>query len=133
MLMRGFEMTIEEVRSLRGLHRNYRDRRLADRIEAVVLSASGWTVVDTAEALLPDENTGCAYVQFYRQRQCDPLLTMHYQGNTLKLCPDQMGQLNQHLMGHTYLRVQYIVGYAENKYDVTYTVQRMTDLLKRLN
>ena len=133
MLMRGFELTIEEVRSLRGLHRNCRDKRLADRIKAVVLLGSGWTVADTAEALLLDEDTVCGYVQLYRQGRCEALLTMHYQGSTPKLSPEQIEQLDQHLMEHTYLRVQDIVAYVENRFDVTYTVQGMTDLLKRLN
>jgi hypothetical protein len=55
--MRDFALTIEEVRSLRALHHSCRDRRLADRIKAIVLLGTGWTVSDTAEALMLDEDT----------------------------------------------------------------------------
>ena len=69
--MRDFALTIsawgsltgEEVRSLRALHRSCRDRRLADRIKAIVLLGTGWTVLDTAEALMLDEDTIHEYVQ----------------------------------------------------------------------
>jgi hypothetical protein len=65
--MRDFALTIEEVRSLRALHRSCRDRRLADRIKAIVLLATGWTVSDTGEALMLDEQTVREYVQLYRR------------------------------------------------------------------
>jgi hypothetical protein len=65
--MRDFALTIEEVRSLRALHRSCRDRRLADRIKAIVLLGTGWTVSDTGEALMLDEQTVREYVQLYRR------------------------------------------------------------------
>jgi DNA-binding NarL/FixJ family response regulator len=64
--MDGFRLTVEEIRSLRALHRSCTDRRLADRAKAVVLLGTGWTVTDTAEALLLDEDTIRSYRQAYQ-------------------------------------------------------------------
>ena len=89
--MDGFRLTTEEIRSLRGLHRRCKDRQLADRIKAVVLLGTGWTVIDTAEALLLDEDTVRSYRQTYQQGEKDLLLTVRYQGSDPKLSPDQSG------------------------------------------
>jgi transposase len=130
--MDDFRLTTAEIRSLRVLHRGCRDRRLADRVKAVVLLGTGWTVTDTAEALLLDEDTVRSYRQAYQQGGTDLLLTVRYQGSEPKLNPDQMRELDQHLSTTTYLRVQDIVAYVKKTFGVVYTVAGMTDLLKRL-
>ena len=130
--MRGFELTFKEVQSLQSLHRLSKDRRLADRIKAVILLGTGWTVTQTAEALLLDEDTVCRYVQLYQQGGTDRLPALHYRGSAAKLSPEQIKQLDDHLMAHTYLRVLDIVAYVENAFEVIYSIQGMTDLLKRL-
>lgn len=131
--MQNFELTVEEVKLLRSLHRGTKDKRFADRIKAVILLGTGWTVTETAEALLLDEDTVSKYVQLYRQGGTDLLLKMSYQGRSAKLSSHQIEELDHHLMEHTYLRVQDIVAYVENSFGITYTVQGMTDLLKRLD
>lgn len=132
-MMDGLRMTAEEVRSLRALHRRCRDRRLADRVKAVVLLGTGWTVVDTAEALLLDEDTVRSYRQAYQQGGTDLLLTVRYQGSNPKLNPEQIRELDQHLSVTTYLRVQDIVVHVKKTFGEVYTAGGMTDLLKRLD
>ncbi len=131
--MDGFRLTTEEIRSLRALHRRCKDRQWADRIKAVVLLGTGWTVIDTAEALLLDEDTIRSYRQAYRQGGTDLLLTVRYQGSGPKLSPDQIRELDQHLSTRTYLRAQDVVAYVKETFGVVYTVAGMTDLLKRLD
>jgi len=130
--MHGFELTSKEINSLRTTHRSCRDKRLADRIKAVVLLGTGWTIAATAEALLLDEETVRKYVRLYQQGGLDCLLTMHYQGSLPKLSPEQIEALDKHLMENTYIRVQDIVAYVVDAFDVACSVQGMTDLLKRL-
>jgi transposase len=129
----GFRLTVEKVRSLRALHRRCRDRRLADRVKAVVLLGTGWTVPDAAEALLLEEDTVRSYRQAYQQGGADLLWTVRYQGSEPKLNPDQTRELDQHLSTTTYLRVQDLVAYVRKTFRVVYTVAGMTDFLKRLD
>ena len=131
--MDGFRLTIEEVHALRALHRRCKDRQLADRVKAVVLLGTGWTVTDTAEALLLDEDTIHSYRQAYQQGGTDGLLTLHYHGRDPKLNPDQIRELDHHLSTTTYLRAQDVVAYVKQTFSVVYTVAGMTDLLKRLD
>jgi transposase len=131
--MDDWRLTAEEIRFLRAEHRGCRDRRSADRIKTVVLLGTGWTVVDTAEALLLDEDTIRSYRQAYQEGGLDLLLTVHYQGSDPKLSPDQIRELDQHLSATTYLRAQDVVVYVKKTFGVVYTVAGMTDLLKRLD
>jgi transposase len=131
--MDGFRLTAEEIRSLRALHRGCKDRQWADRIKAVVLLGTGWTVTDTAEALLLDEDTIRSYRQAYQQGGADLLLMVRYQGRDAKLNPDQIRELDQHLSVTTYLRAQDVAAYVKRTFRVVYTVAGMTDFLKRLD
>jgi len=130
--MRGFELTSQEVQSLRTVHRGCREKRLADRIKAIVLLGAGWTVAATAKVLLLDEDTVHKYLQLYQQGGVERLLTMHYQGSQANLNPKQLEVLDKHLMENIYIRAKDIVAYVEEVFGVIYTVQGMTDLLKRL-
>ena len=131
--MKGFALTQDEIASLRAAHRRCKDKRLADRIKAVVLLGTGWTVAATAEALLLDEDTVSRYGQKYQQGGIDTLLTMCYQGSLPKLDFKHLEALDRHLQENTYTRVQDIVAYVENTFGISYTIQGMTDLLKRLD
>jgi DNA-binding NarL/FixJ family response regulator len=57
--------TQEEREELRSMHRREHDRRVADRIKAVLLADQGWTNKQVAEALFVDEDTAAAYVKDY--------------------------------------------------------------------
>jgi transposase len=131
--MKGFTLTQDEIAGLRAAHRRRKDKRLADRIKAVVLLGTGWTVAATAEALLLDEDTVRGYGQKYQHGGIATLLTMCYQGSQPKLDCNHLEALDQHLQEKTYTRVQDIVAYVENTFGISYTVQGMTDLLKRLD
>ncbi len=130
--MKGFTLTRKEITRLRGAHGGCKDKRLADRIKAVVLLGTGWTVAATAEALLLDQDTVRAYVQKYQQGGIETLLMMWHKGSVPKLDSKQLESLDEHLQENTYTRVQDIVAFVEETYGVSYTVQGMTDLLKRL-
>ncbi|WP_338453673.1 helix-turn-helix domain-containing protein [Candidatus Bealeia paramacronuclearis] len=45
------ELTIKEKQDLEFQHSKERDRRVADRIKAVLLNAEGWTQKQIAQAL----------------------------------------------------------------------------------
>lgn len=50
--MMDYSLSATELAELRAAHRATRDKREADRIKAVILLASGWSVDDIADALL---------------------------------------------------------------------------------
>jgi len=55
--MEDFRLTESQLATLKALHRTQRKRQLADRVKAIVLLGSGWSVAHIAQALLVDEKT----------------------------------------------------------------------------
>ena len=50
--MPDFRLPPHEIAVLKTEHRKQRDRKKADRIKAIVLFGSGWSVIEVAQALL---------------------------------------------------------------------------------
>ena len=59
-------LNTKEIQRLRKLHHSQRNRRQADKIKAIILLGTGWTVAKVAEALLLDEKTIHRYQHAYR-------------------------------------------------------------------
>jgi transposase len=131
--MQNFELTNEQVRVLRTVHRSTRDKRYAYRINAIILLGTGWTLEQTADALLLDQATLSNYVKTYKAEGVDALLKMDYCGSSPKLTDGQISRLDEHLTKSTYLRVDDIVRYIQDRFDISYTVNGLTALLHRMD
>jgi transposase len=120
--MNGF-LTAQEREALKYQHRQEKNRRVADRIKAVLLSDKGWTYRQIAEALLIDEQTIGRHVDEYKE---DKKLTLSSGGSMGKLSWVQSGELVGHLECVTYLKIADIIAYVQATYGVLFTVQGMT-------
>ena len=78
--MDDFQLTSKQITSLKTLHRLQRDRKIADRVKAVVLLGSGWSVANVAEALLVDETTVRFWWEKYEHGGDKELTTLCYTG-----------------------------------------------------
>lgn len=87
--MRDF-LAIEVREDLRKRHRVERDRRVVNRIKAVLLADKGWSFRQIAEALLLDEDTISHHVKEYQQ---DLKLKPENGGSLSKLDACQMQEL----------------------------------------
>ena len=74
--MNDLRLTAKQVTKLKALHRRQRDRRLADRVKAVVLLWFGLSVANVAEALLIDETTVRNWLEKRQQGGETELLTL---------------------------------------------------------
>lgn len=108
-------------------HRQEKDGRTRDRIKAVLMSDTGWTFKDIAEALLLDQETISRHVKEYRGQQ---KLTINTGGSESKLSSDQAMEIIKHLDEVTYLKVSEICIYVQEEYGISYTVNGMTNWLK---
>ena len=130
--MDDFRLTAKQIGKLRELHRKQRDRRLADRLKAIVLLGSDWSVAEVAQALLVDEKSVRLWLEKYRQGGETELLALHDQGKEPSLTDEQQHELAQHLDENTYLDSNAIRYHIEKTYGVKYTPSGVKDLLHRL-
>jgi transposase len=130
--MDNFPLTSDQITDLKAEHRKQRDRKKADRLKAIVLLGSGWSVAEVAEALLLDEKTLSHWLEKYQRGGKDELLTLYYTGKDCSLTEQQQEELAKHLDDKTYLTVKEIRQYVQKKYKVAYSRTGMTELLHRL-
>jgi len=99
--MDNFQLTSKQITSLKALHRLQRDRKIADRVKAVVLLGSGWSVAKVAEALLVDETTIRLWWEKYEHGGDEELTTLCYAGKEPYLSESQQEELVRHLEENT--------------------------------
>ncbi len=131
--MENFQLTNKQLAALRTLHKTLRDRRMADRVKAVVLLGSGWSVAAVAEALLVDEKTVRAWAEKYREGGASGLLAMFYEGKKPSLSDSQMAELATHLDENIYLESNAIRHHIAKKYGVKFSSAGVKKLLHRLD
>ena len=121
-------LTDQQRTALRARHKLERDRRICDRIKAVLLFDKGWTYEQIAEALLLSEG---AVKNHIREYQIENKLVPGGGGSTEKLTETQSKILETHLREHTYLYVKDIAAYIYNRWKIVYTVSGLRNWLQR--
>ena len=119
-------LTDSERAALRAKHKHERDKRVCDRIKAVLLSDKGWSYAEIASVLLLDEQTIFNHVQEYKMQN---KLTCAHKGSEGKLSTAQTADLLEHLDQRTYLHVKDILAYVQAMFGITYTIPGMTHWL----
>lgn len=117
-----------EKEQLESQHRKERDRRIADRIKAVLLRSEGWTQKQIAQALRIRYETVQDHLNDYaRLKKLKP----ENGGSKSRLSKKQTDELALHIEENTYHKAHKICEYVHHKYEVTFTVSGMTQWLDR--
>src|SRR3989338_1691476 len=125
-------LTDEQVIILKQAHRTIRDKKLADRIKAVLSLNAGYEYSEIAKILLLDEVTLHRYVKSFKEKGIDGLLECHYTGGQTKLTYIQEQVLKTFLKENTQRTAKEVVEYITKTYKVKFTVVGATKLLHRL-
>lgn len=121
-------LTEEERNQLIAKHKKERDKRICDRIKAVLLRDEGWTWMQIAHALLLSEEILRKHVKdFQAARKLKP----QNGGSKEKLSTEQSQKLINHLNNYTYLYTKDIVAYVKSSFGSSYSVSGMCYWLKR--
>ena len=115
--MKNF-LTIEQKKELVDQHRKEKDKKVGDRIKAIILSDEGWTYRLISEALLIDEETVSRHVQDYREKK---KIKGEGGGSKSSLTAEQSNELVRHIEESMYLDSKKIIDYVEQKYGVRYS------------
>lgn len=126
-MIRFEQLSQEQKKDLELRHRYEDDRRVADRIKAVLLKSEGWNNKAIAQALRIHEET---VRQHLKDWSTDEKLKPENGGSYSKLDSVKARTLDTHLSNTTYTRVIDICAYVETSFGVRYTVSGMTKWLK---
>lgn len=127
-------LTDEQILVLRKAHKTIKDKRLADRIKAILSLNAGHDYSQVASILLLDEITLRRYVKSFKEKGLDGLLEFHYFGGQSKLNKIQELELKNHLADgeHIYLTAKEVADYVKHEYRINYSIIGITKLLHRL-
>ena len=121
-----------EILVLRNAHRKIRDKRLADRIKAILSLNEGFEYSLVAKILLLDEITLRRYLKKFKQKGLSGLLEMRYSGGQTRLTALEESELKKHLEINTKRTAKEISVLIEKKYKIKFSVIGITKLLHRL-
>src|SRR3972149_1264395 len=121
-------MSEPESTELKIQHKKERDKRICDRIKAILLYDDGWLPKDIAKVVLITDEAVRNHIEDY---QTSKKLHSESGGSVEKLSKQQSKKLEAHLEMHTYLYVKDIVAYVEVTFGVIYTVHGMRNWLQR--
>ena len=110
---------------LKAQYRRERDKRICDRIKAVLLYDKGWSIATIAEALLLSDDAIREHISEFKESK---KLKPENGGSTEKLSTEKSQRLRQHLGHHTYLYVKDIIAYVQSTWSITYSVPGMIRL-----
>lgn len=121
-------LTDDERTQLKVQHKRERDKKICDRIKAVLLNDKGWSIIVIAEALLLSTDAVAEHIADYRKLK---KLKPENGGSVEKLALEQSEQLRKHLQSHTYLYVKDIIAHVQSTCSVLYSVPGMRNWLQR--
>jgi transposase len=130
--MNGFMLSKDELATLKRAHKSEHYKRSAYKINAVILLGSGWTLAEVKDALLIDDETLRSYVKKYQEGGLSELLKVDYKGSQPLLSVQHIDLLCQELNTSIHLTTQSVIEFVEKKFQITYSLSGMRDLLHRL-
>ena len=107
-------------------HRKERDKRVCDRIKAVLAYDDGYSYSEIARILLLDDETIRRHIDDYLKEE---KLSTNNGGSDSKLSDKESCQLVDHLEQITYLYVKDICQYVKQEYEKKYSISGMTKWL----
>lgn len=116
----------KEREKLINKHREERDKRICDRIKAILLYDDGYNYSEISRILLLDDETIRRHVDTYLK---DKKLNPENGGSVGKLDSVESNQLIEHLSEVTYLYVKDICAYVKKTFKKKYSVSGMTKWL----
>lgn len=125
-------LTDEQVVVLKQAHKQVREKKLADRIKAILYLHYGLTYPEIAKLLLFDEVTIHRYVEKFQKQGIEGLLEFHYSGGRTKLILVQEQELKSYLQENTQRTAKEVADHITKQYKVTFSVIGTTKLLHRL-
>jgi len=109
-----------------------REKRDADRIKAVLLLGTGWSVSQVAKVLLMDPNTVRTYHRLFSEGGIETLLTRHHLGGFTYLAAAEEAELTTHLEKELHLTAKSVAAYIKKRWQVNYSSRGVVALLHRL-
>lgn len=125
-------LTEEEIIELKQAHKKTREKRIADRIKAILMLHAGFTYTQITQALLLDEVTVRRYWKQFKEKGIAGLVEYRYTGGKSRLSQVQEEEVKEFFKLHTPQTALEAVSHIKKTYAMPYSLIGVTKLLHRL-
>jgi transposase len=130
--MKSIVLTAELRKDIEQRRKQTLDRRIYQRLTAVLAVAADKTREEVAELLGVSLTQLSDWLRVFRQEGLEALCTLHNKGDPGKLTPHQVEQLKAQVSTACFRNSDQIRHWIETTFGVSYSASGIKDLLKRL-
>ena len=121
-------LTSESRADLIALHKKERDRRIRDRMKAVIFYDEGWSFVEISKSLLLDETTVSNYVVEFQDKN---KLAPDHKGSEPILSEQETAQASAHIEDNLYQKTKEIQVYIKKTFNKQLAISTLHSWLKK--
>jgi transposase len=130
--MKTIQLTPQRRKDISERRRQAQDRRIYQRLSAVLWSNDGRTREEIAQLVGVSTRQVGQWFRIFRNKGLDELCTLHYQGDPGRLGPSQIKRLKQEIATGVFHNADQIRTGIEATFGVTYSASGVKDLLRRI-
>src|SRR5436853_1525270 len=130
--MKPILLTAEQRRLIQRRRKETLDRRVYQRLTAVLTVAEGRSRDEVAHLLGIGLSQLGEWLRIYRNKGLDALCALHYKGDPGKLTPRQVDQLKAKVSTGRFRNSDHIRSWVQETFGASYSPSGVKDLLKRI-
>ena len=130
--MKIIQLTPQQRKDISDRRRQAQDRRVYQRLSAVLWSDDGRTREEIARLTGVSTRQVGQWLRIFRNKGLDELGTLHYQGDPGRLGPSQVKRIRQEIEKGVFHNADQIRTWIEATFGVTYSASGVKDLLRRI-
>jgi transposase len=130
--MKTIQLTPRQRRDISERRRQAPDRRIFQRLSAVLWSDDGRSREEIARLVGVSTRQVGQWFRIFRNKGLDELCTLHYQGDPGRLGPAQVKRIRQEIETGVFHNADQIRTWIESTFGVTYSASGVKDLLRRI-
>src|SRR3954462_11044212 len=130
--MKTIRLTPQQRNDIGERRRHAPDRRIYQRLSAVLWSEDGRTREEIADLLGVSTRQVGQWLRIFRNKGRDQLCTSHYQGDPGRLRPAQADRLKREIATGAFHNAEQLRTRVQETFGVAYSVSGIKDLLRRI-
>jgi transposase len=130
--MKTIELTAAQRQEIRRLRRQAKDRRLFQRLSALLWIDEGRTREEVGDLLGVSSRQVGEWLRIFRNRGLAELCALHYKGDPGQLKPAQVEQLKQEVAKGVFHSSEQVRAWIKDTFGVEYSPSGVKELLRRL-
>src|SRR3954452_13741429 len=130
--MKTIQLTPRQRKEITERRRQAQDRRVYQRLSAVLWIDEGRTREEVAELLGISTRQVGQWLRIFRNKGLDELCTLHYRGDPGRLRPAQVERLRQEIARGAFHDADQVRAWIGEQFGVAYSATGVKDLLHRI-